>query len=150
MTIPELIKDGSASWQRAQPASSTAISQLTSAVKLELPDDYLTFLRHSNGGEGELGIDPGWFQIWAAEDVVGLNAGYEVAANVPGYLAFGSSLGGDLLAFDTRGYKPWPVVMVPCIGMEPDSVQQIADEFAKFAQSLGRPYGTFRGESLSN
>ena len=138
MSISDLIRDPSAKWHRESPASPDAIRDLVEQASIELPNDYLTFLRHSNGGEGKLGMDPYWFQIWRAEEVVQFGTGYQVPEHVPGCFAFGSSGGGDLLAFDTRGPSPWPVVTIPCIGMALDTVRQIAGDFAEFVQNLRR------------
>ena len=57
-------------WDRESPASSDLIENLVLESGLQLPEDYLDFLRLSNGGEGELPVDPFWFQIWPAEEVL--------------------------------------------------------------------------------
>lgn len=62
-------------------------------------------------------MDPGWFQLWPAEKVIEYNNSYKVAENVPGFFGFGSSGGGEMLAFDMRGGKPRKVVMIPFIVM---------------------------------
>ncbi len=49
-----------------------------------------------------MGADPGWFQVWPADQVVELNRGYEVCENLPGFFGIGSSGGGELLASDAR------------------------------------------------
>ena len=126
-----------AHWERASPATPDAIARLADCAGVDLPDDYLSFLGLSNGGEGSLGIEPGWFQIWPAATVVRYNAEYELQVYVPGCFAFGSSGGGELLAFDARGSKPWPVVMIPCIGMSPNTVVRIATDFAEFTRHFG-------------
>ena len=138
MTIAELIHDTTADWDRKSPASEAVLSKLSLEAGFELPNDYLTFLSHSNGGEGELGIQPGWFILWEAENVIQFGIEYEVPKYAPGFFAFGSNGGGELLAFEIRNNDECPVVMLPCIGMETNSAMQVAANFTEFAAQMGR------------
>jgi hypothetical protein len=139
MDIEAVLKEGAAGWQRQEtPASSDTIANLNSASPIKLPNEYLALLRFSNGGEGELGVGPGWFQIWPAEKVIEYNQDYEIAKNVPGFYGFGSNGGGELLAFDTRAGEPWKIVMVPFILMQQEDAVTIADNFGEFVRALGR------------
>lgn len=137
MSILQIIKDGAAKWQRASPASATALEGLTNGAGVALPEDYLTFLLHCNGGEGQLGVEPGWFQIWPAEEVLEFQVGYHQVEFIPGFFGFGSSGGGDLIAFDTRGDRPWPIVTIPFIPMEPKYATVVAHDFTEFIQKMG-------------
>jgi hypothetical protein len=130
-------------WTRQPPAADEAIEELVRTAGIPLPPEYLAFLRETNGGEGELGVQPGWFVMWHAEEVVSFNRDYEVAANAPGLLGFGSSGGGELLAFDTRGGQPYPVVAVPFIGMSAKDALLVAPSFATFETAMG---GEWSGE----
>src|SRR5262245_58891832 len=85
MPLIETLKYPSAKWDREQPAPESAIKNLIEQAGIELPEDYIAFLRYSNGGEGELGIQPWWFRIWAAEEVIEANRNYEVHENIPGF-----------------------------------------------------------------
>jgi len=131
-------RDPRAKWDREEPATAKALEALAEAAPVDLPEEYLELLLHSNGGEGNLGVDPGWFRLWAAERVMEHNSGYGVLQYLPGFLAFGSSGGGELLAFDCRGDKPWAVVMVPAATLAEEDVIRIARDFAAFADALGR------------
>ncbi len=70
MNISDILKDPSAMWDREAPASSESIRKLVADSPIELPEEYLALLLCSNGGEGELAVEPGWFQLWSAEKVV--------------------------------------------------------------------------------
>lgn len=142
MDILDILRDQSKQWDRFPPADEDAIADLVAATGFELPEEYLACLRYSNGGEGELAIEPGWFQLWSAEEVIPLNEDYEIEQNAPGFFGFGSSGGGELLAFDTRGAKPFKVVMIPFIPMTADEAIIIARDFAAFVQAMGREYGS--------
>jgi hypothetical protein len=140
VNISNVLKDPSAKWDREAPASPEAIRKLVAESKIELPEEYLALLRYSNGGEGELAVEPGWFQLWPAEKVVKLNKGYEVEQNVPGFFGFGSNGGGEMLAFDTREGKPWKVVMIPFIPMMAEDAIVIAEDIRAFIQAMGHGY----------
>ena len=135
-TISDII-NSDLPWDREKPAPSHSIENLVSKSGLQLPEDYLDFLRLSNGGEGELPVDPYWFQIWRAEEVLKLNERYQVNSYVPGFFAFGSNLGGEMLAFDTRKHGSWPVYMIPFITMDESDAKKVASDFLSFAQLLG-------------
>jgi hypothetical protein len=65
------------------------------------------------------------------------NAGYKVSEFIPGFFGFGSNGGGELLAFDTRGSEPWPIVMIPFIPMDVNEARQIASSFDEFVFAIG-------------
>ena len=94
-----------------------------------LPGAYLNYLRRIGGGEGELGVDPGWIEFWPAAEVLELNRAYEVRENLPGFFGFGSNGGGELLAFDMREAGKAAVVMVPFIPMSAADAQLVATAF---------------------
>ena len=133
MTLRDLIRDPDTSWTRATPADAATLTALATALP-SLPRDYLAFLSLCGGGDGELGVDPGWFQLWPPAEVVELNQAYEVPTFIPGYTGFGSSGGGELLAFSPSGV----VVMVPFIGMAASEAIEIAASFTDLVRAFGR------------
>jgi hypothetical protein len=122
-----------AHWFPQPPASSDVIQSLLSASGLDLPEEYLAFLQLNNGGEGDLGIEPGWFQLWPAEYVIESNK----QAWLPGFFGFGSNGGGELLAFDTREQPPWKVYMIPFGTLEEADSILVAESFAAFTRAMG-------------
>lgn len=139
MNVAEHLASAPGIWRPALPAPAAEIAALVGDAPLRLPKGYLELLAVTNGGEGDLGVKPGWLAIWPASEVMQNNAGYQVADNTPGLLGFGSNGGGELLAFDARGSEPWPVAMVPFIPMQIDEAIQIAPEFDKFLEAIGVP-----------
>jgi hypothetical protein len=136
MTLEHLIRDPDALWTREAPAPAEAVERLAAALP-ELPPDYLAFLRISNGGEGDLSVEPGWFSLWPAEEVAELNAAYKVPGFLPGFLAFGSDGGGEMLAFGAAGERWGRVFAVPSIPMEAGGAAEIAPDFAMLVRSFG-------------
>jgi hypothetical protein len=105
-----------------------------------LPQSYLAQLASSNGGEGSLGVEPGWISLWPAETVIAMNSRYSITDFLPGFFGFGSNGGGELFAFDARGAEPYPIVMVPFITMDPDDAVAIAHSFEELRTLIGKPY----------
>lgn len=137
-TLLEILSDSTASWTRCPPAAGSAIESLAAACDFDLPEEYLTLLRYSNGGEGFLCIEPWYFQLCSAEEVVEYNHGYKVDEFLPGWFAIGSNGGGEMLAIRKRDGSPCPVYMVPFVPMAEIDAVQIAHDFEMFAMALGR------------
>ena len=129
---PDLLAGTGPAWTRAAPASPRAIKELQSALP-GLPQAYFELLRHTNGGEGELGVAPGWFQLWPAETLLARNLQYEVTSALPGWTAIGSNGGGELFVLDGEGR----VLMVPFIPMDPEEAIGVADDIPGLARHFG-------------
>jgi hypothetical protein len=77
---------------------NSAIDELR-AKYVTLPEQYLEFLARTNGSEGELAVEPGWFQVWRVEEALVASEDYEIPEYLPGYFAFGGNGGGELFVF---------------------------------------------------
>ena len=127
-------------WRPAPPASETALARLRDQAPARLPQSYFDQLAASNGGEGDLGIEPGWIAFWPAEKVLESNTAYSLAEFLPGLFGFGSNGGGELFAFDVRAQEPYPIVMVPFIPLEAREAVQIARSFQELRDFIGRSF----------
>lgn len=78
-------------WRGKPPASEDVLRQLRANCAFTLPPAYLDLLRFSNGGEGDISIEPDWCCLWAAEEVIENNKDYEVSEHLPGFFGFGSN-----------------------------------------------------------
>lgn len=116
------------------PASDDVIQKFEQSSGLLLPDDYVAFLRESNGGEGFIG-ENAYLILWPVEQLLELNTAYQVQEYAPGLLFFGSDGGGEAYAFDTR-MAELPVVSVPFVGMGHSLVRRIAPTFSAFLATL--------------
>jgi hypothetical protein len=106
---------------------------------VELPSEYLSFLRRSNGGEGPLGAQLRYLQIDPAEDVALSLEQKRHQEFFPGFIVIGSNGGGEYVAFDVRGSAPWPVVAIDMTNCDlAESVQPIASSFAAFSDLIGK------------
>ena len=122
-------------WTQEAGAAPDVLEDLRRDVPVTLPDELYTFYGRSDGGEGELGTEPGWFALWRAEDILARNREYDIPTQYPGYFGFGSNGAGELLAFEVSGGRCGRVAMIAFIGGEP---LIIAESFSHFADPIGR------------
>ena len=119
------------------PAQPEVVAWLSAAFP-QLPQAYLAFFSQFNGAEGPLGVEPGWFVVWSAEEALVASDEYEVPKYLPGYFAFGSNGSGELLVFRLVGPGESQVFMVPAIGMAEPELLSVASSFAEFTGQMGK------------
>lgn len=124
-------------WTSSGPTCEEDIQELIRRAPIELPRQYLNFLKESDGAGGDIPVQPWFIYFWKASLVHEQNEGYEVALNVPGFYAFATSGGGEMFAFDARKSKPWPIVIIPFIGMQAEEALPVAPDFASFRKMFG-------------
>ncbi len=126
-------------WNGNAPAEAGALERLRRVAGVELPDEYLKFLAFSDGGEGPLAIDPGYVVIDPAADAADQKEEKTFEEFFPGFFMFGGNGGGELFAFDLRGSRPWPVVMIDMTNIDlKESVVPIATDFSEFLKHIGK------------
>ena len=72
---------------------------ITTVCGMELPEDYLEFMREHSGGEGPIG-EIGYGCFFRLEELEEINAEYKVQEHWPGYVVIGSDMGGMLWAYN--------------------------------------------------
>jgi hypothetical protein len=125
-------------WYKFPGASREALQELRANVGVELPDEYYDLLAFSNGGEGPLSVSPYNFCLDSAEDATKYKVTKSYEEFFPGFFVFGGNGGGEYIAFDLRGSKPWPVVAIDMTNINlSESVQLIAIDFPSFLALVG-------------
>lgn len=74
----------------------------------------------------------GYFDLEPLESIEEMNKDIEIERYAPGYLAFASDGGGEVLAFDKDG----KVVSIPLIGMEAKSAKVIANSWIEYVSHI--------------
>jgi hypothetical protein len=110
------------------------IAESEAELGLKLPDEYVAFLRVTNGGEGCIGKNE-YAIFWKAEELAPLNRVYKVQKYAPGFLIFGGNGGGEAYGFDTRT-EAWPIVRSPFAGISWTEARPIGESFAAFLKLL--------------
>jgi len=116
------------------PIDDAAVKQFREETGIQLPPDYVEFLKQANGGEGFVG-ENSYCIFWKLEELVEFDSAYEVKEYAPGLFLFGSNGGGEAYAFDMES-SPWQIVQVPFVGMSRDLIQVLAPDFNSFLRYL--------------
>ncbi len=101
-----------------------------------MPEEYLDFLRQTDGYTGEVG-DSGFISIWPVKEVVPTNEANHFREWVPGFVLFGSNEGGEFYAFDLRGDCA-KVVMVPSVPLDLRYAVEVGGSFLELLEKLAR------------
>ena len=89
-------------------------------------------LRDEGYIEGELSVDPLWYAIWEPENIEEYNQDYKIKEYAPGFIAFGSNGGGELLVINEQGV----VYSLPAVGMAPEYAEKIAESIEDLKQYM--------------
>jgi hypothetical protein len=134
--VAELLSEPGREWRKVDGASQPHIAELKSALPFEPPAEYIEFLQYSNGGEGELALEPLWFQLFDVAFAIQSWRDDNYRREYPDLFFFGSNGGLESIAFDMSCSKPWPIVMVDCIaGL--DSARRISRSIEEFIERVG-------------
>lgn len=125
-------------WWPKPGAVESSISALCEVLPFETPAGYLELLRSSNGGEGELAIEPWWFQLYDIEDVISCWRLPELREYFPTFFFFGSNGGLESYAFDMSASAPWPVVAIDQIAGA-ESAMLVSTDLQSFLAAVGYP-----------
>jgi hypothetical protein len=100
-------------------------------MEVSLPSEYRAFLARHGSFEGFLTgeASPSYIELWSLDDLPDNNRDIQIAEYAPGFLAFASDGGGEVLAFDATG----AVYMLPLIGMAPEAAMKLTGNFSELA-----------------
>jgi len=88
------------SWYKLDGATDDEINLLRNSISFKLPDLLLTFLKFSNGGEGELSVQPYNFVLDSINEIIETNSSGEIKDNYPNFMIIGGDGGGEYIALD--------------------------------------------------
>lgn len=108
-------------------ALDSDIENLLENLSFKLPDDYISFLKKSNGGEGF--IDDEYIILWKAEELILFNKEYQVSEYVDDVFFIGSNGGGEAIAYDLTNMS---INYIPFIGMNRKYLAFKSENFKDF------------------
>lgn len=120
---------------RQPPVSEQALEELIKQVNL--PHDYISILRLSNGMEGEV-KEYREIRLWKAESLIEENKGYNIEKYTPGFFLIGSDKGDISYGLDirptstSRGYY----LARPFISVDWDEVAILGATFREFIEAI--------------
>ena len=101
-------------WRALPGATASDIARLLTILPFEPPSSYLELLRATNGGEGELNLQPLWFSLFDVDFAIHLWNEPDYRQEYPGHFFFGSNGGLESIALKMIG-EPWPVVSIDTV-----------------------------------
>jgi hypothetical protein len=119
------------------PASAGARSRFVQGLGDDIPAGLVQFFAGCDGGEGWLGEEANWVNIWSVHDILEHNRDYQVDRFAQGLVLFGSNGSGTAYGFDTL-MAPISYVSVPFVRMHIHHVDDIAETFRGFLIELQR------------
>lgn len=101
------------------------------AVLPTIPAEYEAFLVAHVASEGFTtgGGQPGYVALWRLDEIADNKSDIEIQECAPGFVAFATDGGGEVLAFDTLG----AVFMLPLVGAE------LRDQGGRVISRIGGP-----------
>jgi SMI1/KNR4 family protein SUKH-1 len=117
---------------RPLPATEQDIAALGVFVARPLPDDYVAFLRHHDGGA--LWYRDVWYiHLWRASDIPEWSSAYGFsAAAIPGAIPIGSDGASECLALDIRPQHSngnYPICAINFVSIDWDEALPVAPDF---------------------
>ena len=128
-----------ADWQTRAGATTEELADLVAVAGGVLPEDHLSFLRVSNGGEGPLSVQPFWLVLDPAAEVARTLRESTFGAFFPDLLVIGSNGAGEAIAFDLPPGATASVVFFDMTDIDlSESVQPLAASFTDLLSLVER------------
>ena len=114
--------------------SEADLEKFLPQLPLNLPDSYINFLKKYNGANGDLPIQPFYFQLWQIDELIQANQEVEIQEHIPNYFGIGGNGSGELIAINLENQK---IFAIPFIGMEEKDAWLLAERFEEFEKIIG-------------
>lgn len=111
-----------------------SIDKLQREIDFELPLDYLQFMNHTNGGEGEIG-ENSWLLLYRANELVEVNKDYKVLMDqIPDYFLIGKDAADTGYAVHKKNSKFHAFGLMS--DFDKDSIENCGNSFLDFLKYL--------------
>jgi hypothetical protein len=137
MSISQEIIDFIKELDTNPPLDKSLFQSTLNAININLPADYLGFMKVYNGGEGTIGWNGKYARFWPLEQLLEANDDYLVKELTTDLFLIGSD--GGNTAFGIR-LSDNVLIEVPFIGMADDEAVARSKNFAGFLEYLSLPY----------
>ena len=124
--IKDLEKIG---WNSNKETNLNDIGIVEKQLHIAFPEDYLEFLKWSNGGEGY--IEKNYVSLWKVEDLEVLNREYQIQTYLSkGYLGIGTDGGGICYGFCLE--KQFAIFKCPLGDLDINEITIVANSIKDF------------------
>ena len=111
-----------------------SIKDVEQNVNFPLPDDYIFFAE--NYIENETFIENEFVKLWDFNDILKLNAEYEIIENFKNIIAIGGNGSSELIAIEFIKSEDYRIVLFPVIDLYRENYIEIGNSFADFFYRL--------------
>lgn len=116
------------------PIEDSKFSDIIGSIDCNFPDDYVSFLRETNGAIGTIAGEK-YVQFWKAEELIKINKNY--SEFTPDFFLIATDGGGTGFAIRR---KEGTFVAFPLIGADEDTIEDVGKVFREFLAYLSLPY----------
>ena len=118
-----------AGWNSNKGANLNDIGIAQKQLHIAFPEDYLEFLKWSNGGEGYIGEN--YISFWKVEDLAALNAEYQIQKYLSEkFLGIGADGGGICYGFCLE--KQFAIFKCPLGDLDINEITIVANSIKDF------------------
>lgn len=114
--------------------SEEEIKESLPQLPTNLPISYVNFLKNHKGANGDLPVQPYYFQLWEISELTNNNSDYQVQESLSDYFGIGGNGGGELLALNLKDQKIYAIPFVP---MDEAAALLISENFDEFESIMG-------------
>jgi len=116
-------------WNSNKETNLNDIGIVEEQLHIVFPEDYLEFLKWSNGGEGYIGKN--YVSLWKVEDLEVLNREYQIQTYLSkGYLGIGTDGGGICYGFCLE--KQFAIFKCPLGDLDINEITIVANSIKDF------------------
>ena len=116
-------------WNSNKETNLNDIGIVEEQLHIVFPEDYLEFLKWSNGGEGYIGKN--YVSLWKVEDLEVLNREYQIQTYLSkGYLGIGTNGGGICYGFCLE--KQFAIFKCPLGDLDINEITIVANSIKDF------------------
>ena len=116
-------------WNSNKERNLNDIGIVEEQLHIVFPEDYLEFLKWSNGGEGYIGKN--YVSLWKVEDLEVLNREYQIQTYLSkGYLGIGTDGGGTCYGFCLE--KQFAIFKCPLGDLDINEITIVANSIKDF------------------
>ena len=120
-------------WNSNKETNLNDIGIVEEQLHIVFPEDYLEFLKWSNGGEGYIGKN--YVSLWKVEDLEVLNREYQIQTYLSkGYLGIGTDGGGICYGFCLE--KQFAIFKCPLGDLDINEITIVANSIKDFLGSV--------------
>jgi hypothetical protein len=120
-------------FQKKASESRKNVQSIEDYFGFKLPEDYIFFLEKYSAFEDFVNVE--YVKLWAAEELIETNKGYEIQKYMPNTIGIGSNGSGEIIAIEFDETESYEIVLAP-IDLDAEYNINIGKDFTEFLNRL--------------